>query len=146
MKVAESPLPAVLIDERRVGHRLAWLQQLEPGRCRRRRSAGGFSSGASPTFLTSVRYAPFVYTTSVALIRSPGAMPSSSLGSFTLYGIVIAGHEALDLFVFDRGLLLVGVDGQHLALQRVRAFGRIEPHAAADSATARQKAIDRACK
>jgi hypothetical protein len=58
-------------------------------------SAGGFSSGAVPTFLMSVRWAPFEKTISLALIRSPGARPSIALASATSYGIVIAGMKPL---------------------------------------------------
>ena len=82
----------------------------------------------SPTFLTSVRYAPFDTTTSVALIRSPGARPSSCLRVLHLVGHRHRRHEALDLFVLDRSTcLLVGVDRQDLALQRdtSRSVGRL---------------------
>ena len=51
---------------------------------------GGVSSGASPTFLTSFKYASLLTTINVALMRSPGSSGSSSLASRTLYGMVIA--------------------------------------------------------
>ena len=57
--------------------------------------SGACSSGARPTFFTSTRYASFGTMTSVASTTSPGATPSSSFVSRTLYGIVIAGIRPL---------------------------------------------------
>src|SRR3954463_4811990 len=58
-------------------------------------SGGGASSGAVPTFLKSVRCAPFENTTSVESTTSPGVSVASTFESATSYGIVIAGMKPL---------------------------------------------------
>ncbi len=119
---AEALLLAVLVDELHVRDGIAGLEQLESGRRRRCLRCGGFSIGAWPTFFTAVRYASFDTMTSVAFIRSPGATPFSRSGVLHLVGHRHRRHEALDLVVLDRRLLMVGGHLEDLALQRVAAL------------------------
>ena len=49
-------------------------------------------------------------------------MPREELRVFHLERHRHAGHEAFDLFVLDGRLLMVVGDGEHLALQRERAW------------------------
>ena len=82
---AERALLAVLIDEAGVRNRLAGLQQLESRRRAGRRRVGGCCWQRRLADLLDVGEVRIVRrTTSFALMRSPGAMPSSCFGSFTL--------------------------------------------------------------
>ncbi len=75
----------------RVGHGVARLEPVRRPGVADGGASGASASGADPTFFRSLRYASFDSTTSVAVTRSPGTMPSSIFVSFTRYGIVIAG-------------------------------------------------------
>jgi hypothetical protein len=55
----------------------------------------GTSSSACPVFVTADRCAAVSATTSVAVTRSPGFRPSSSLASRSLKGIVMRGMNPL---------------------------------------------------
>ncbi len=85
-----------------------------PGRPSPTGEGGGSVRGACPVTSTAVRYPTDSSTTSVARIRSPGALPDITDASLTLNAIVIAWHEALDVAVLDRQLLPGRVDRHDL--------------------------------
>ncbi len=88
----QRPRRAGLVGEGDVGHGGADRQDV--GRCRRRRRRLR-RAGRLPVFLMPVRYESSAVSTSVALMRSPGARPSRSVGSLTLNHMVIASMKPL---------------------------------------------------
>ena len=122
---AERPFLAVLIDELRVGHRLAGFEELERRTTSTAWSVAGFSSGASPTFFTvaEVRARSIDDERGVDQIARRDAV--QQLRILHLVRHRHRRHEAFDLFVLDGGLLMIGRDREHLALQRDRCAGRM---------------------
>jgi hypothetical protein len=115
---AERPFLAVLIHEIRIRHLVAGFEQFESGR-RRRRPGCRRLERRRPDLLHVSDESAIGLHDERGVDQIAGRDTIQLLRIFYVVAHGHRRHEVLDFFMFDRGLLMIGRDGQNLALQGI---------------------------